>query len=606
MEPSEAGDNQEETVSGEGPNPPAPKPRGPKKRSVTPKTVKTRAAARIRAQALLASKKALKAKEEEKEEEDQKALGGEEREMEQSRQEIPLVDEPKHSQASQPHQPLQPLKKEVRPMAGPMRSPNGAREQLSHPQLPMLEQDEFSALPSVSTQGLWEEPAPKRAKTTPEATFTPTVAGLRPKETEDPEITPEIKLIISKAIAQGIAAGMQRNQQAASGNAPQKGQPPAPNHPRDVAAPPRALSPAPSMFSQESLSDDEEPQGSMLSGDKGGTMDSLGYTGLFRPALFKTLLHRAKATAQIGGDPSASDPASGLSDPNSLVFSERTTDNEEIPTPKLFRDAVYRQWAQPGAYPGPSVNDKRFYNVAPNLAAALEMPTIDEPVAALVSVNIITNDLDEALTPEDRRTEVNLRKAYNASAWAVKAATAASFFNRTSLLWLKEMQAKIPATDVQAHKDLNNLIMAAEFSADATLNAARFASRSLASSVTARRLLWLRYWQATVRSKWKLASAPFKGENLFGEILEPVLIETHDNKKVLRSVPRRPNQRSQNPPFRAANTANNFSQPQRSYYQHQNRQSNRPGNRGQQNRQQFQSKGQFGGGGNHPYNRSSR
>ncbi|XP_070807548.1 uncharacterized protein [Pituophis catenifer annectens] len=511
MEPSQAGDNQEETVSGEGPNPPAPKPRGPKKRSVTPKAVKTRAAARIRAQALLASKKALKAKEEEKEEEeDQKALGGEEKEMEQSRQESPLVDEPKHSQASQPHQPLQPLKKEVRPMAGPMRSPNGAREQLSHPQLPMLEQDEFSALPSVSTQGLWEEPAPKRAKTTPEATFTPTVAGLRPKETEDPEITPEIKLIISKAIAQGIAAGMQRNQQAASGNAPRQGQPPAPNNPRDVAAPPRALSPAPSMFSQESLSDDEEPQGSMLSGDKGGTMDSLGYTGLFRPALFKTLLHRAKATAQIGGDPSASDPASGLSDPNSLVFSERTTDNEEIPTPKLFRDAVYRQWAQPGAYPGPSVNDKRFYNVAPNLAAALEMPTIDEPVAALVSVNIITNGLDEALTPEDRRTEVNLRKAYNASAWAVKAATAASFFNRTSLLWLKEMQAKIPATDVQAHKDLNNLIMAAEFSADATLNAARFASRSLASSVTARRLLWLRYWQATVRSKWKLASAPLQ------------------------------------------------------------------------------------------------
>ncbi|XP_034262888.1 uncharacterized protein LOC117658879 [Pantherophis guttatus] len=512
--------------------------------------------------------------------------------------------EPSEAGDSHEETPLQPLTKEVRQKASPMRSPDGARE----PQRP---------IPSVSNlppESLWEEPAPKRTKTAPEATFTPTAAGLRPRERQqtekscpkEPEISPEIRLIIAEAIAQGIAAGMQRNQQAASGNTPQQGQSSAPNNPKDVAAPPRALSPASSMFSQESLSDDEEHQGSMLSEDKGGTTDTLGFTGLFRPALFKTLLHRAKATARIGGDPSVSDPASGLSDPNSLVFSEPTTDNEEIPSPKLFLDAVQRQWAQPGAYPGPNVTDKRFYNVAPTLAAALEIPTIDEPVAALACVNMITNDPDEGLNPEDRKAEISLRKAYHAAAWGVKSATAASFFNRTSVLWLKELQARIPATDVQAHKDLNNLIMAAEYSADATLNSAKFASRAIASSVTARRLLWLRYWQASMKFKWKLASAPFKGENLFGEALEPVLIETHDNKKVLRSMSRRPNQRSQNPPFRAADTGNDFSQPQRAYFQPQDRQSNRPGNRGQQNRQQFQSKGQFGGGGNHPYNRSSR
>ncbi|XP_070807546.1 uncharacterized protein [Pituophis catenifer annectens] len=452
----------------------------------------------------------------------------------------------------------------------------------------MIEQDELSSLPSVSNlppETPWEEPAAKRAKITPEATSTPAVAGLRPKETQEPEkslpketqhpqITPRMRLMISEAIARGIAAGMQQNQQEASDHTPHEGQPPAPDNPRDVAALPRPLSPAPSMHSQESLLDDEEPQGSMQSEDKGGTTDTLGFTGLFNPALFKTLLHRAKATARIE-DSSASDPASGLSDPNSLVFSEPTTDNEEIPSPKLFLDVIQQQWDQPGRYPGQSMTDKQFYNVAPNLTAALEMPTIDKPVAALACADIITNNLDEALNAEDRRAEVSLRKAYNSAAWAIKAATAASFFNRTSVLWLKEMQARIPATDLQAHQALNNLVMAAEYSADATLNSAKFASRSIFSSVTARRLLWLRYWQATVKFKWKLATAPFKGGNLFGEALEPVLIETEDKKKVLRSMCRRPDRRSKNTFSRAANTAHGFSQPQGAYFQPQDRQSNR-------------------------------
>ncbi|XP_060541070.1 uncharacterized protein LOC117659200 [Pantherophis guttatus] len=494
MEPPEAADGHEETVSGEGLNPPAPKPRGPKKGPATPKTVTTRAAARIRAKALPSSRKAPKAKEEE-EEEEQKALGGEEEaakaeggEGEQGGQESPLVDEPKHSQASQP-QPLQPLTKEVGQTASPVQSPDGAGEQLSDPTLPMIEQDELSSLPSVSNlppETPWEEPAAKRAKITPEATSTPAVAGLRPKETQEPEkslpketqhpqITPRMRLMISEAIARGIAAGMQQNQQAASDHTPHEGQPPAPDNPRDVAALPRPLSPAPSIHSQESLLDDEEPQGSMVSEDKGGTTDTLAFTGLFNPALFKTLLHRAKATARIE-DSSASDPASGLSDPNSLVFSEPTIDNEEIPSPKLFLDVIQQQWDQPGRYPGQSMTDKQFYNVAPNLTAALEMPTIDKPVAALACADIITNNLDEALNAEDRRAEVSLRKAYNSAAWAIKAATAASFFNRTSVLWLKEMQARIPATDLQAHQALNNLVMAAEYSADATLNSAKFAS----------------------------------------------------------------------------------------------------------------------------------
>lgn len=51
--------------------------------------------------------------------------------------------------------------------------------------------------------------------------------------------------------------------------------------------------------------------------------------------------------------------------------------------------------------------------------------------------------------------------------------------------------------------------------------------------MTSRHLLWLRHWQADMKSKWKLASAPFKGGKLFGEALDPVLVECKDKRKIL-------------------------------------------------------------------------
>lgn len=75
---------------------------------------------------------------------------------------------------------------------------------------------------------------------------------------------------------------------------------------------------------------------------------------------------------------------------------------------------------------------------------------------------------------------------------------------------------------------------AAEFSADATLNAAKFASRSIAFSVMDRRLLWLRHWQAD-KNKRKLASGPFMGSKLFEEALEPILVNTKGRGKAMPS-----------------------------------------------------------------------
>lgn len=92
--------------------------------------------------------------------------------------------------------------------------------------------------------------------------------------------------------------------------------------------------------------------------------------------------------------------------------------------------------------------------------------------------------------------------------------------------------------------NINMLAAATEYSSDATLNTAKFASRALASNVTSRRLVWLRHWQADMRSKWRLVLAPFKGGNHFGDSLDPVLVEDREKRKVLPSSYRRTDRRS--------------------------------------------------------------
>lgn len=115
------------------------------------------------------------------------------------------------------------------------------------------------------------------------------------------------------------------------------------------------------------------------------------------------------------------------------------------------------------------------------------------------------------------------------AAWVIKAASAALFFNRTSLILLQQIQDRISPQDAYLQQDFN-LLAATQFSVDATLTAVNFVSRPLSSSVAARRLVWLRNWQTDTKSKWRLAAAPYSGGSLFGESLEPILVASKDKK----------------------------------------------------------------------------
>lgn len=74
--------------------------------------------------------------------------------------------------------------------------------------------------------------------------------------------------------------------------------------------------------------------------------------------------------------------------------------------------------------------------------------------------------------------------------------------------------------------------LAAAFAAASSLDALQFSARAMGANVVARRSVWLR-GEGDSASIACLVSFPFKGEKLFGKVLEPHLVEGKDKKKVL-------------------------------------------------------------------------
>ncbi|XP_058021206.1 uncharacterized protein LOC131189221 isoform X2 [Ahaetulla prasina] len=339
-----------------------------------------------------------------------------------------------------------------------------------------------------------------------------------------------------------------------------------------------------------------------LSEDEDLSPDQPSFVGLFKPQLFRSLLHKARVSTGLAA-PVTSDSVSKPSQSSIPLFEEPALEPEEIPGPRLFQDVLIRQWNVPASGPNPSALDRRLFNLAPEVSKLLQIPVVDSPVAALVSPSVTAGPPEENLKPEDKRSEYSLVKTHQAVAWSVKSSLAASFFNRAALLWIKQLQERLPSSDVRSHQDINKIVASLEYSADSTMHASCFAAKAIGSTVASRRLLWLRHWQADAKNKWRLASAPFQGDKLFGNSLEPLLIETKDKRRVLPSLSRRsefrPSASSSFRSFRGSGQGPSGNRPQRYFPSRQGRSQDRSGNPSQRG----PSKRPFRGGRGRPFHR---
>lgn len=154
-----------------------------------------------------------------------------------------------------------------------------------------------------------------------------------------------------------------------------------------------------------------------LSEDEGLPPEQPAFTGFFPLALFKSLLFKAVNTAQHGSNPAESQ--AGLNP----VFAEPTRPVDSTPVPPLFLDVVRKQWSSPGSALVPSSTDHKYFNVAPDLATLLQVPSVDAPVAALLPNASIPGDPEEGLRREEHRSDQVLQRAHQGSAWAIHHST---------------------------------------------------------------------------------------------------------------------------------------------------------------------------------------
>lgn len=300
----------------------------------------------------------------------------------------------------------------------------------------------------------------------------------------------------------------------------------------------RSRPPSITFSGKESLAG-EDIRDQDLSDDEDLSPDLPSFMGLFKPQIFRSLLHKAKTTTSLGLAQKSSKPNPGVVAPSVPLFEEPIFEAEEIPGPKLFKDVLQRQWAFPASGPNPNTLDRQLYNFASDQADLLQLPSVDPPIVALAGPSNLMGPTEDSLKPEDKRLDLTLAKAHQAMAWSVRSALADSFFNWASILWLRQLQDRLPLSDPRSQQDVNKILAALEFSANATLNSSCFVAKNIGSTVVAHHLLWLHQWQADAKSKWRLATSPFMGPNLFGAPLEQLLVESKDKCCILPNMSRR-------------------------------------------------------------------
>lgn len=96
-----------------------------------------------------------------------------------------------------------------------------------------------------------------------------------------------------------------------------------------------------------------------LSEDEDLAPDKPVFMGLFKPALFKSLLFKAKTTAHVGVSDRPTEVSIVPQDPSEQLFMEPAAEHDVIPSPQLFIDIIQCQWNQPRSVAAPSGSDRR-------------------------------------------------------------------------------------------------------------------------------------------------------------------------------------------------------------------------------------------------------
>lgn len=158
---------------------------------------------------------------------------------------------------------------------------------------------------------------------------------------------------------------------------------------------------------------------------------------------------------------------------------------------------------------------------------------MEPPIVALSSAALIP--LEGEGGPKDatdKRVDTFLKRSFEATALALKAASATSVMARVAFVWAKEVSSSSKLSK-KFRSQLKKIYLAAAFASDSSYDALQLSARALASNTVATCNLWLRQWDSASLSR--VVNRSFQGAKLFEQGLEPLLVENKDKRKVLPS-----------------------------------------------------------------------
>lgn len=239
--------------------------------------------------------------------------------------------------------------------------PQGLPPGIVTPHRPNVAGSHGDPAPSLAGPAVESHAHPQERRSAPEATFTPTAAGLHAGEGPHPGLPCDIQTVISETISRTLMASAQQGAHLSSMSAA-----PPPHVDSYVNIDLHDSSQQDSVHGEDSLLDDDDHRDMEFSDNEGMLPDRPAFTGLFRLSLFKSLLHKAKRTTNLATSVGQPDQEVA-SHPHDELFTVPKTEQNFIPCPQLFTEVIKWPWNLPGSLVVPNGLDKKLYCSAPCL-----------------------------------------------------------------------------------------------------------------------------------------------------------------------------------------------------------------------------------------------
>lgn len=297
-------------------------------------------------------------------------------------------------------------------------------------------------------------------------------------------------------------------------------------------------------LSSPSQADREEGE---LSGDEWQDSSSFNKVDRLCPGdLYPRVL--VKAAKMIDLEVTAITPQASTPLSRAKTYPQGPPKPQVVPFPEALEHVFSSEWGNNTHPKHHKILDK-LYTLPDPIMKKLKVPSVDAPVVAVSLATILPSEGESGPKDScDKRVEQALKRSFESASQIFRASVTSSIFSRATYAWAEELATSDNSLSRRTRRTLKKMVLSAAAAADCAYDSIQLAARSMATNVLARRHIWLRHWKGDLASYSRIVNLPFKGERLFGEDLEPMLIEDANKRKVLPSNKKQPFKKSQ--PFR--------------------------------------------------------